>query len=690
MASTNSDQHPGTLSAVQDLTAFGFTSELFSTASTSSSPSSSPSSSSIPCTDDLMSSQFTPYSHQGDPSEGNALDMELFGQSELAFNLEESPLNGPSGPCSPTSDAFQATESGPMMPDGPVMDHSKLSAENSGPRSSVVRPVPKPLNLALSTPQTMDPALDSSNIPSASMSMALSDSPSPTRSNSPFSSSMPSSPTSPPPSYDDILVPVVACANCKRSHIKCDHGRPCQNCLKHPSKAATCRDAVPKPRGRPKGGSKAAAAADAMYGGVRLQQHPGFQSFTGGSSLLHMDQQGYPHQLNRQRAMSLSHGPSAFPVMSQQQHELLMRQPERVQYHQRTVSHGHVPMHGPGVEYHHPGLAAWGAGAPGVPEMVAEMQAGPGHPMAVDGLQGPLGYTNPSLDAYELQQLEKHRQQIQKLQQLENAQAAVAVATAVAKAANPHDVGMTRSMSDHHHYGGPRPQLRQFHSEQHQQLLQQRHRQHPGANLTLMIPSTSISAGPSPVSGSFPVSPAGYPASPASLLPSQPHSPAMSIHSPTQGYSHHGHHGHSLLSSMPHGPVAPDANGSMARLLQQEMEIKHDLEIFEKQKQLELARINLQKLQLQQHHVRGPMMPSTPTAVAQEQQNSLERFKQLQSQYYQQHLVKHDQQQQQQQQARMRYAAGRRQSLQYAPTAGLSLSGPLPPVHDEEMIGIDG
>ncbi|KAF9577543.1 hypothetical protein BGW38_007171 [Lunasporangiospora selenospora] len=56
-------------------------------------------------------------------------------------------------------------------------------------------------------------------------------------------------------------VPVIACAACKKSHIKCDSGRPCQNCLKNPNKAATCRDAVPKPRGRPKGGSKAAANA---------------------------------------------------------------------------------------------------------------------------------------------------------------------------------------------------------------------------------------------------------------------------------------------------------------------------------------------------------------------------------------------------------------------------------------------
>ncbi|GJJ69079.1 hypothetical protein EMPS_01425 [Entomortierella parvispora] len=88
------------------------------------------------------------------------------------------------------------------------------------------------------------------------------------------SSSAMSSPTS--PNYDDpsssaMLPSVTACASCKRSHIKCDSGRPCQSCLKHPSKAKTCRDASPKPRGRPKGGSKAAAEAILM---ARInQQH---------------------------------------------------------------------------------------------------------------------------------------------------------------------------------------------------------------------------------------------------------------------------------------------------------------------------------------------------------------------------------------------------------------------------------
>ncbi|KAF9993044.1 hypothetical protein BGZ65_011489, partial [Modicella reniformis] len=246
----------------------------------------------------LSSAISSPSSSSISVEDLDALSMQFFGQGGLDYLA--GPLNAPPGPCSPTSDTF--LENGPVA-NGPSLPDDSLSKmlasdASASSRASAARPVPKPLNLTLSAPETMDPAMDSSTIPSASMSMAMSDSPSPTRSASPYSTSVPPSPTS--PSYDDILVPVVACANCKRSHIKCDHGRPCQNCLKHPSKAATCRDAVPKPRGRPKGGSKAAAAADAMYGGVRLQQHPGFQSFSG-STYLHLQghaEQPYPHHLH--------------------------------------------------------------------------------------------------------------------------------------------------------------------------------------------------------------------------------------------------------------------------------------------------------------------------------------------------------------------------------------------------------
>ncbi|ORZ16802.1 hypothetical protein BCR41DRAFT_370562 [Lobosporangium transversale] len=156
------------------------------------------------------------------------------------------------------------------------------------------------------------------------------DAPSPSPSSTPPSSNPPS-PTS--PSYDDIMTPVVACASCKKSHIKCDHGRPCQNCLKHPSKASSCQDAVPKPRGRPKGGSKA-AAAEATVGsnrGVYHLHHPhqysGFHLVPG--PYQYMRGVSEHSQLYRQRAMSFPHisfvhdphEPSPCILQSQQQHQ---------------------------------------------------------------------------------------------------------------------------------------------------------------------------------------------------------------------------------------------------------------------------------------------------------------------------------------------------------------------------------
>ncbi|KAF9920925.1 hypothetical protein FBU30_009121, partial [Linnemannia zychae] len=121
---------------------------------------------------------------------------------------------------------------------------------------------------------------------SSSVSSSKSSSPS-------ASSSLASSPVS--VHFDDaaVMLPAItACASCKRSHIKCDSGRPCQNCLKHPSKALTCRDATPKPRGRPKGGSKAAAEAimlARLYQQQQQQQHQ-----------LHIHEQLYRHQQQQQ------------------------------------------------------------------------------------------------------------------------------------------------------------------------------------------------------------------------------------------------------------------------------------------------------------------------------------------------------------------------------------------------------
>ncbi|KAF9213521.1 hypothetical protein BGZ59_005227 [Podila verticillata] len=115
-------------------------------------------------------------------------------------------------------------------------------------------PLTAPLNLG---PNSF-PGCVFNGISHGSSSSCASPSPSSSSLYSPSLSSA-SSPVS--PYFDEGIIPVVACASCKRSHIKCDRGRPCQNCQKHPYKAATCRDADPKPRGRPKGGSKAAAEA---------------------------------------------------------------------------------------------------------------------------------------------------------------------------------------------------------------------------------------------------------------------------------------------------------------------------------------------------------------------------------------------------------------------------------------------
>ncbi|KAG0049441.1 hypothetical protein BGZ83_005762 [Gryganskiella cystojenkinii] len=151
---------------------------------------------------------------------------------------------------------------------------------------------------------------------------------SPSRSPSPSSSSLESGSNSPSPVYEDMPVPVTACASCKRSHIKCDHGRPCQNCMKHPSKAATCRDAVPKPRGRPKGGSK--IAAEAMAKGRHHHHHHGH----GSRQMSHPFNAFPPHHYSY-----LSHGPqSASPTSSHP-----YQHPQQQQFsRQRSLSFPHV------------------------------------------------------------------------------------------------------------------------------------------------------------------------------------------------------------------------------------------------------------------------------------------------------------------------------------------------------------
>ncbi|KAG0016962.1 hypothetical protein BGZ81_010971 [Podila clonocystis] len=115
-------------------------------------------------------------------------------------------------------------------------------------------PLSAPLNLS---PNPF-PGYDFKGSHGSSSSYAPSPSPSSSSLYSPALSSA-SSPIT--PYFDEGIIPVIACSSCKRSHVKCDHARPCRNCQKNPAKAATCRDADPKPRGRPKGGSKAAAEA---------------------------------------------------------------------------------------------------------------------------------------------------------------------------------------------------------------------------------------------------------------------------------------------------------------------------------------------------------------------------------------------------------------------------------------------
>ncbi|KAG0362903.1 hypothetical protein BGZ54_008437, partial [Gamsiella multidivaricata] len=629
---------------------------------------------------DLSSPMFSSASSSPDGrlNEVDAFSMDFFAQHDLNFGSSEaaSHLNMLSGPGPSAGPDSMKLENGPSFDDPSLSTTKPEMKSHTESRLSSVKPVPKPLNLDLA----------------ASMSMTTTDSPSPTQSASPFSS-IPSSPTS--PSYEDAPTPVVACSNCKRSHVKCDHGRPCLTCLKHPLKAATCRDAVPKTRGRPKGGSKA-AAVDAMVAAM-MQQHPGFPPYATGPFLhLHgQPDQPLPQGLGRQRAMSFPHiSPFAMQQEQLQHQEMLMRQHEhRPQYHQRAVSNGHIPMHGPAVEFRQAVQPAWGAPAPGVPEMgpIAEIPSAPAHPS--------VAYTSPALDAYELQQLQRHRQEVQQLME-QGKNSLPSPVSQPSTPVTPHDMGMTRSMSDH--FGGARAPVRHLRSEHHHPFMQQhpqrRQRPHLGQHLTLMIPSTPhgtrrvVSAGPSPVSATFPVSPAAFPASPTAML-----SPPASLHSPTQAYHHHRHHSHHSvhlqqppLSPMAHGPVAHGDGTSlesqhMAHLLLQELEIKHDLEMYEQQgyqKQQELARINMQKMKLQQQQQHflleqqqhGPICAQTQ----QQHQLALERFAQLQQQQYQQHQAAF----QHEHQGRVRFH--RRPSLQIglttpgmSPMALTSASGPL-------------
>ncbi|KAF8950456.1 hypothetical protein BGZ46_004527 [Entomortierella lignicola] len=562
------------------------------------------------------SSSSSPPAIQADGHEDEeALKMDLFPSHCFDFDLNSnsSSIGNLPSPCSPTFDSFQ-------------VDTPNTESDINPSRLSVsARPKPLDLNASKTTDANTDPYLDSN--PTTAMSMVTTtDSPAPTRPSSP-SPSFPSEPTS--PSFDDTMIPVVACGNCKKSHIKCDHGRPCLNCSKHPNKVLSCRDAIPKQRGRPKNLNKS-ISEPLPY----RFQHSGFQPFSSGPFIsIH----GQPEQCShpyRQRAMSYPH------LSMQQQQEMLLQQHE----------HYHIPS----PEYHHSlAMSSWANGTAGVPEMQAIPT--PTGPQSSVPMMPAVGYVPAGMDAHEYQKFQQHRQQAQQHLQQQ------------AKAPEPHDVGMSRSMSEQ--YAPHRAPLRHFHSEHHQllhmqQQQHQRQRSHPGHSLTLMIPNT--------VDGRLVATSGASSAYPGSLPPT-PISPVHPLHSPTQPYHHH----HSLhpihlaqppLSPISHGPVGHDDATSMALLLQQEQEIKQDLEMFEQQglqKQQELARISMQRLKLQQ-------------------QQTMEHLSHLQ----QQQIAL--QQEQQQQHSRLRFR--RRPSLPIG-MSSLQLSsgaaGALAPLHDEEMAEMD-
>ncbi|KAI1314497.1 hypothetical protein EDD11_002114 [Mortierella claussenii] len=592
------------------------------------------------------------------PRDHEILGMDLFAQENFGFDL---PNASPSSPECLQDNGPSAFDI-PMLPNGTMESTSSRNVGSNNTNTqfsdstciSASRLTSKALTLDTSLQPSTGP--DAESDPRTSMSMATAESPSPTRSPSPSLSS-PSSPTS--PLYDDGMMPVVACANCKRSHIKCDHGRPCQNCLKHPSKISTCRDAVPKPRGRPKGGSKA-AVSDVIIA-ARCRQHQGFQPFSGSTILGPYGQPEQPSPHCRPRAMSFPHASpaqqaSAAAMMQQhhniqQQHDMLLHRQEhqrlRPHYHHRTVSHSQVPT--AAVEFYQTGYplssAPWGNGAPGVPEMMLDMSGTPTHHVVPEttlrasaGPQciSPIGFNSLALDAYELEQLQKHRQQHQQHQQMQLHGISHPTSDQL-KSSDPHEVGMTPSRSDHY---GPKTttSTRHFHNEHHQLLQIQQHQQkqqqqqqqqqqhhqyrrprpHPGHGLTLMIPSAATGRVVLSPAASSPATPGSLPVSPSAITSARQHSPAHALHSPTHQYRpHHHQHTHAMqsvqlqqppLSPMAHSPVQCADDGSleaqsMAQLLQQELEIKHDLEMFEQQgfrKQQQLALVNMQKMKLQQ------------------------------------------------------------------------------------------
>ncbi|KAF9191777.1 hypothetical protein BGZ51_000124 [Haplosporangium sp. Z 767] len=574
----------------------------------------------------------------------------------------------------------------------------------------------------------------SSNLAVSVAAMAISPTPSCTSSPASSIASSPSSPT-----YDDVVLPVVACASCKRSHIKCDHARPCLNCQKHPSKAATCRDAVPKPRGRPKGGSKIAAEAMMVK---RQQQQGAFHPFPGNPLQYPQHVQQQPQQFHRQRAMSFPHIlPPHQPVpyfLQQQQHhqQILQQQQQQIQQHQHqqhTVSHPQIPtipqaehqafqsaqdrgaIPTSGTELHAPhhhlaSPSAWASQTTGVmplpvPNDPSSLTTISTHTPESNVLQHPPMLTTPSigvsihtLDAHELQKLHLHRQQFRQhtQQQQKNQQQRQQPHPHNQARRNPHEIGMTRSMSDH---TGPGNQGRPFYFQSRQQ--QAWPVQHN--TLALSIPSPMVMT-----------SSASSPASPASMLPPPP--PSISSASPSCSSPMQQQYSPAKPRSMRSRSESTElASNRMAMLLLQqqheiqfEMQLQHQrqqqqLQRFQNEQELACLNMQEQKFQQQQHHHQGrrhmslsqpipshpmllnelasPALPSSMDAV------NLDRSAQLQQQ-----------QQQQQQQSHIQFH--RRSSLQTgfsspSPSTGVSpltasnSSVSLSALNDEEMVGLD-
>ncbi|KAG9323811.1 hypothetical protein KVV02_002257 [Mortierella alpina] len=578
-------------------------------------------------------------------------------------------------------------------------------------------------------PLTLSTSYDEARLTTASTAMVTS--PSPSCSSSPASSEA-TPPSSPSP--DDVVLPVVACASCKRSHIRCDHGRPCQNCLKHPSKALSCQDAVPKPRGRPKGGSK--AAAEQMLVATRQPiphlQHVPFhdQHMFPTSTFSSHHQQQHP----RQRAMSYPH-----IIPAQQQHQYFVNQQQcfpiqqqhqqptqQAPLHQRAMSHPQLQLQAQGLEQLNSNQllssSSWANSShmslpsemtppvPTRPKRVSSTSSIMVYPQAaINGMSGthrvsatsseamfssPASQmmSRPELNPHEYRQLQLHHEQVvQKIQTEQNQQPqctqrhqsqpqpSASQQAHQMLARNPHDVGMTRSMSDQ---SGPRAHGRQFltshHSLQLQPMPQQPHHhqqilpilnQHSGGPALAIAGSSNhrmvmSSAAQSPVSsGSFATSP-------TSLLPPPP--PANIAQQQQQ-------------FSIAKAPVrGRAASASAATTLSNQ-----NIAFMQQQYAMQLHPHRSQSIQ-QQHF---PLQQEfAQLNVQHHQQQQLDHFNQLQQQQQQQQFQQHHLALQQQNQSQSDLQ--RRTSLQtgLSSMASLSLSRPsgsLSTSHREDMEGVE-